>query len=243
MRKLLLLAVGWLLAAVPLSAAERDGVVIVVDGAGDYRGMSTAMTQAVMENNSPLVVEPACWSHGYGRSIADQMDRAHARAQGERLAARVLAYRETCPGRPIFLMAHSAGGTVVLEAAQCLPPDSVERIILLEVTMSAYVDVRPMLCCSRQGVDVFCSCRDRCAWFVSFTLIGAEGHLCPLIAARRGFVKQKPVTLEDHLLYRKLRQYHWDPSWSWTGHEGGHYGIYMPGFLRHVVLPMLQNSD
>src|SRR5262249_55756806 len=128
-------------------AAAEPAVVLIADGAGDYRGLSTAVTKAVAEAELPFAIQPACWSHGYRRSLADQLDRAHARAEGRRLAGRVLALRTACPERPVYLMAHSAGAAVVLAAADWLPPDSVERIILLEPTVSAFADVRPALCC------------------------------------------------------------------------------------------------
>jgi pimeloyl-ACP methyl ester carboxylesterase len=227
-----------LLGGLPAAAAE-PAVVLVADGAGDYRGLSKAVTQAVAAAGLPLIVEPACWSHGYRRSLADQVDQAHARAEGRRLAERVLAYRTACPERPVYLLAHSAGAAVVLYAAAWLPPDSVDRILLLAPTVSAYADVRPALRCARAGVDVFTSCRDRCAWVVAFTQIGAEGHLLPRVAARVGFVPRGHGP-EDALLYGKLRQYAWEPSWICLGHEGGHYGIYTPEFLRHCVLPRLE---
>lgn len=243
MHKPLLLAVGWMLAVAAFPAAAQEAIVLIADGAGDYRGLSTAMSQAVIEAELPLVVEPACWSHGFRRIVADQVDLAHSRAQGQRLASKVLAYREACPSRPVYLMAHSAGALVVLAAADHLPPGSVERIVLLAPAASAYADLRPALRCSRQGVDVFHSCRDRCAWCVGFVLIGAEGHLWPRVSGRIGFLEPKQVTEEEAVLYSKLRQYAWNASWSWTGHDGGHYGIRQPGFLRHVVLPMLVKGD
>lgn len=214
-------------------------VVLIADGAGDYRGLSTAVGRAVAEAELPLTVESLGWSHGYRRSFTDQVDCRHARREGERLASAVLAHRAACPDRPVYLLSHSAGAAVTLAAARCLPPDSVERIIFLAPTVSAFADVRPALACSRQGVDVFTSCRDRMAWVVGFFMIGAEGHLLPRVAGRVGFFEPRATTWEDHLLFGKLRQHAWDPSWTWTGHDGSHYGIYQPGFLRHVVLPML----
>ena len=58
-------------------------------------------------------------------------------------------------------------------------------------------------------------------------------------AGKIGF---KPTAAEpgDEELYQKLREYPWDSSLMWTGHKGGHYGCYQPGFLRTFVLPLLQ---
>ena len=44
---------------------------------------------------------------------------------------------------------------------------------------------------------------------------------------------------EDVACYAKLRHYPWEPRLAWTGHEGGHFGCYQPGYLRAFVLPLL----
>src|SRR5262249_14415382 len=64
-----------LVAGIPAGAvaAAEPAVVLIADGAGDYRGLSTAVTKAVAEAELPFAIEPACWSHGYRRSLADQL--------------------------------------------------------------------------------------------------------------------------------------------------------------------------
>ncbi|HXG10685.1 MAG TPA: alpha/beta hydrolase [Gemmataceae bacterium] len=220
-------------------AAGATGVVLVADGAGDYLGLTKAVQQAVADAGLPLEVEPLRWSHGYRRSFADQVDRAHIRAQGQRLADKVLALRQACPDRPVYLMAHSAGAAVVLAAAPCLPPDSVERIVLLAPTVSAHADIRPALLCARQGMDVFYSHRDQFAWVVAFTLIGTEGRLCPRIAARVGFLEPSEPTADEQVLFLRLHQHAWEPCQRSFGHDGGHYGACQQGFLHAHVLPLL----
>jgi hypothetical protein len=65
----------------------------------------------------------------------------------------------------------------------------------------------------------------------------ADRHWSPA-AGRVGF---QPTASgpEDTALFRKLRQYPWDPALAWTGNRGGHYGPYQPQFLRACVLPLL----
>src|SRR5437868_11167305 len=108
------------------SLAPR-GVVFVADGAGGGETTSTAIHRALEANHMPLEVQTFKWSHGFGRSLADQRDRAHARERGHELAELVSAYRRSYPNNEIYLVAHSAGSCVALEAAEALPPRTIER--------------------------------------------------------------------------------------------------------------------
>jgi pimeloyl-ACP methyl ester carboxylesterase len=169
--------------------------------------------------------------------MADQMDTRHAVAQGRRLAGEVEAHRQAIPEAPIYLYGHSAGAAVVLAAAKCLPPGSVERIILLAPALPANYDLRPALRASRQGIDVFCSRRDRCVPVVAFLEVFKSGH-CRVPGSYDGF---RPCvhSAEDEALYGKLRQYPWNPYLDCFGHDGGHSGAYQHDFLGAFVLPLL----
>jgi pimeloyl-ACP methyl ester carboxylesterase len=218
--------------------AEAEGIVFAADGAGGFLTTSTALEQVVADVGQPLTVETVRWSHGVGRILADEMGHQHSREAGQRLAERVAAFRAGHPQMRVYLAGHSAGAAVVLSAAENLPLDSVERIILLAPAVSADYDLRPALRCSRKGIEVFCSRRDWWYLGLGVFLVGtADGHW-PSAAGRNGF---QPVisSRDDALLYQKLRQHCWDLSVEWTGNRGGHYGAYQPRYLKAYVLPLL----
>jgi len=211
-------------------------LVLVADGAGGYQTATDAVTETVTAADLPLLVYPFEWTHGRGRGIADMTDVAHAQAQGQRLAAVVQAYRAGWPGLPIHLVSHSAGSMVVLAAADVLPPDSVERIVLLAPAVSADFDLRRTLAAARQGVDAFTSERDRFWLGVGTRVVGtADGKRGADAAGRVGFT---PPAL-DLALAGRLRQHPWDPSLAWTGNRGDHDGTLRAGYLRAYVLPLL----
>ncbi len=216
------------------------GIVLVADGAGDYQAASKALCRVAGETNLPLAVEEFDWSHGYGRVIADQTDYDHARCQGQRLAARVCAYRKSCPDGEVYLVGYSAGSGVVLAAAEALPPASIDRIILLAPSVSACYDLRRALQTSRQGMDVFHSRRDTLQLGLGTDIVGTADRMNGPAAGRVGFAAQA-TTPEDAVLYRRLRQHAWDPAVAWTGNEGGHYGAYKPRFLAAYVVPLLRS--
>jgi pimeloyl-ACP methyl ester carboxylesterase len=221
------------------AAGNEQGVIFSVDGAGGFQATSAALSRAVVREELPLRVEPVPWSHGWGRVYADETDFAHAQCEGQRLAERISAYRRACPGRPIYLVGHSAGCAVVVAAVEALPPGMVDRVVLLAPSLSADYDLRPALRGVRCGLDVFCSERD---WFylgLGTSLFGTADRQWGAASGRVGF-RPTICTTEDMLLFGKLQQHPWHPSLAWTGNLGGHYGGYQPNFLHSYVLPLFQ---
>lgn len=214
------------------------GIVFVTDGAGNFQGASRAVRQAVAEQGLPLCVETVEWSHGFGRIIADQVDYAHSRDEGCRLAHRIAAYRQSCPCGEVYLIGYSAGSPVVLAAAEALPANSVDHVVLLAPSVSECYDLRCALNASRGGIDVFYSDNDR--FFLGFgtDVLGTSDRLPARAAGRVGF-QPRIATPSDAVLYARLRQHPWDACVEWTGNHGGHYGSYEDQFLRAYVLPLL----
>src|SRR6185312_1883091 len=120
---------GSIAAAAPPRAVH--GIVYVVDGAGGFEAASRTFRATVVEAKKPLEVRGFHWTHGYCRVFADQMHAAHMTRSGRRLAGLVLDCQKESPGQPIYLVGHSAGCGVALRAAEALPPNTLERIILL----------------------------------------------------------------------------------------------------------------
>ncbi|HEV3263022.1 MAG TPA: alpha/beta hydrolase [Gemmataceae bacterium] len=226
----------------PAVVAGQRGVIFAVDGAGDFQATSAALRQAVADERLPLGVEAVEWSHGYGRVLADEMDWDHAWEEGQCLARRVCALRQACPAGEIYLIGHSAGSAVVLTAAEALPPGTINRIVLLAPSVSAEYDVRAALRATRDGIDVFYSCRDRAYLGVGVAIVGTADRRWSAAAGRVGF-HGDVQTPQDALLYAKLRQHAWDPCVEWTGNHGGHYGGYQVSHLRAYVLPLLRCGD
>jgi len=213
-------------------------VVFIANGAGDSRTVSENLTRVVAEAGAPLQIETVIWSRGFRRAVADQMDHDNHLAYGRQLALQAAAYRRAYPERRIYFIGQSAGGAVVLAAAEQLPPDSVDRIILLAPSVCRSYDLRPALLSSRRGIDVFYSSEDRWILGLGMKVFGTTEGACRTAAGRTGFT---PVITSpaDQALYAKLRQHAWHPAVEWSGNDGGHFGSSEAGFLRAYVLPLL----
>jgi pimeloyl-ACP methyl ester carboxylesterase len=209
-----------------------DGIVIVVDGSGGYQIAPKAVAMAVTASRLPFYVRSFDWTHGTGRGLADMIDTEHAREEGQRLAANIQWYRTYYPQMPVYLMGHSAGCNIMLEAARSLQPGSVEKMVMLAPAVSANYDLRQALAVSRCGIDVFTSERDTLILGFGTKLVGnADGVRGPA-AGRVGF--------DDNPTYcGRLRQHPWDSSMASTGNLGGHSDSLMRRYLRAYVLPLL----
>ena len=219
-------------------ATDSVAVAFVANGSGDFRTVSANLGQVVAQTGAPLQIETVRWSHGYGRYVSDHLDHANHLAQGARLAAQVTAYRQAYPGRKVHLVGHSAGCAVVLSAAERLPTDAVDGLVLLAPSVCASYDLRPALRTVRCGIDVFHSAEDRVILGLGMQVVGTSDHGCRTAAGQCGF---RPVIAcpADAALYGRLRQHPWLPAVAWSGHDGGHYGSNQPDFLRAYVLPLL----
>jgi pimeloyl-ACP methyl ester carboxylesterase len=248
-RRALALTAVWLPACAQLTTYRSDQdhldpppqhVLFVADGAGDYRACSNRMRDTVRADGLPLEVVTFVWSHGYLRNFADHTDYAFARFRGRELAERVLEQRQARPDLPVSLVGHSAGCGVVLAAAEQLPPDTIERIILLAPSVSADYDVRPALHAARLGIDNFFSPEDWLWLGLFIDLVGAmDDRSSTRTAGRYGFTVTSGDDA-DQPLWSKLRQHRWKPELWPLGHDGEHYGAYQPDHLRRFVLPLFE---
>ena len=223
-------------AAPALSGAET--IAFVANGAGDFHTLSENLTRVVAQTHTSLQIETVDWSLGRRRYLVDHIDHANHVLQGQRLAVQVLALRQAYPTRKIYLIGHSAGCAVILAAADALPPESIDHVILLAPSVCARYDLRPALRSTRNGIDVFYSDEDRFVLGLGMSVVGTSDRGCRVAAGQYGFT---PVLADaaDAALYSRLYQHAWDPAVLWSGNDGGHYGSIKTGFLRAYVVPFI----
>lgn len=218
-------------------APPVQGIVYVANGAGDYRVASQNLAKVVADTGAPLQIVPVVWTLGTGRVIADQSDQGNHLAQGRKLAAEVLAYRQANPGRRVYLVGYSAGGAVALSAAEALPPDSLDGIVLLAPSVCATHDLRPALRASR-SIDHYYSPRDRLILGLGMRIVGTTDADCRVAAGQFGFEPVVQSSADSALYAARLHQHAWNSSFALQGNTGGHFGPSDPQFLRSHVLPL-----
>jgi hypothetical protein len=224
-------------AAKPMLYPAVPATVFVANGAGDFQMTSKALHDVLAKDGYPIEVITFNWSHGKRRVLADQTDYRHARCAGMQLAVAVKEYHEAHPDRPIYLVGHSAGAVIVLSALEHVPPDIVERGVLMAQSVSAHYDLRPALRSVKEGIHVFYSERDN--FYLGFVMrfLWTSERLDTMAAGRVGFCPT--VDPEDADQFKKLIQHPWQPSDRQLGNNGGHFGTYQPDFLRVSIFPLL----
>ncbi len=221
----------------PVATAQPvQGVVFVADGSGGLHRVADNLSIVLRDARIPVHVERVAWSHGQGTVLRDLYGDDNHRSHARCLASQVLAYRQAHPEQRIDLLGYSSGAAVVLAAAEDLPPDTVDRMILLSPAVASRRDLRPALRACREGIDSFYSERDGICLLL--TAVGTADGFANQIAGRVGFVPPADPR-QDCLLYQRLRQHAWTCPAAWGGHNGSHYDAGRPEFLAAQVVPLL----
>ncbi len=223
------------------SPPAEPGALFVADGAGNFQACSLALCDAIAEENLPLRVHTFDWSHGKYRILADQLGFQHAQEEGAKLALVIADFHREHPHVPIYLAAHSAGSSVAVAALEKLPPNLVQRVVLLAPSICADYDLRPALRNVGDAIYVHYSRNDW--WYLGFAtqVIGTQDRSWIHPASGRVGFRMSMGCEEDNLLIGKLRQRPWDPADRVLGNRGGHFGCYQSDFLKKEVLPYLRN--
>jgi pimeloyl-ACP methyl ester carboxylesterase len=211
-------------------------MIFVANGSGDETTLTENLGLVISDARLPFRVNTVRWTC-YGGRLQDHNYVANHRYFGAIMAARVEDFRQHCPAVRVYLMAHSSGSHVALAAAECLPPGSVERIVLLAPSVSCSYDLRQAIKATRSGIDVYYSCVDQVLDLAVNSVGTADGVRHSYAAGQVGF-RSPPHHVPDANLYGLVRQYHEDPGgYAGTGYTGGHYGSVRVQFLRVVALP------
>jgi pimeloyl-ACP methyl ester carboxylesterase len=152
----------------------------------------------------------------------------------------VLEFRAARPDAPVFMVAKSAGTAVVVRALEQLPPDSVERAILLAPALSPCYDLTAALRAVRSEAVVFWSPFDLFMLGLGTLLFGTVDRARCRSAGKVGFRLPPEPSSETLAAYRRLRQIPWRLPMALTGYCGGHFGTNLPTFLARYVLPLLR---
>jgi len=209
--------------------------IIVADGAGAYSTLANNFKDVVYElpvaPSERPIVKPIEWSSG--DNLLDYRSRKLHFEGGTRMAWEALRIRKISPDSPIVLVGYSAGACVAMSAAEQLPPNSVDRIILLGPTVASNYDVRLALRASKCGIDAFYVPGDQWLEQMEDRYGAPYGPPGSTVAGTHGFTMvQRRACLKDPIL------------WNFREHpipdlQGEHFGTAKTGFLKCNVMPLV----
>jgi pimeloyl-ACP methyl ester carboxylesterase len=215
-------------------ASDRIGIIFSVDGSGDDTRLTDSLRAICRERQLPLYVYRLRWCR-WGQLTKDHTDYEAQMIGAARLRMWIASHRAARPQDRIVLVGHSAGAHVVLEALNGLPPNSVDRTVLLAASVSNRYDLQVALRNSRHGIDAWYSTEDQIVALGS-EMLGTADRQRTLPAGETGF---RVPPWSDPAVYRQLHQYRWRPEYAVTGHYGGHYGFTRKGFLDAFIMPAI----
>src|SRR5438874_9481383 len=115
---------------------SKPGVVIVVCGIGGIDFVALSSQWALPRAGVRHEIREFSWTHGKGRLLRDLQDTQHCLRKADELAAEVRKIKTQDPDRPVFLVGKSGGTGLGIAAAEQLPPQTLERIILLSPALA-----------------------------------------------------------------------------------------------------------
>jgi hypothetical protein len=180
------------------------------------------------------------WTHGKGRLLRDLQDTQHCLRKAEELATQVRHLKAEDPDRPVYLVGKSGGAGLVLAAADQLPPQTLERIILLSPAVSPTYDLCLALRATKHEIVSFYSPYDQLVLNWGTSQFGTIDRYYGASAGLRGFVIPTGLSPSDRDLYNRLVQVKWNRAMILEGHFGSHIGTSMPAFVAKEVAPWLK---
>ena len=226
--------IGGLSVALGQQQVNDRTFVLLVEGAGTSTTLSDNMSSVYAEMKYLGCRRPILCSVVWtaGNNLEDYLSRS-VHLEGAAILLRDIHYiRQRSPASRIVLISYSAGASVLLAAAEQLPPATVDRIILLGPTVASNRDLRPALRASKMGVNVFYVPGDPFLQWVQDMWGAPYGRPGSTVASMTGFQIPNSRQAPDPI-YSKLRQYPM-PGLPWH-----HFGTAKPDFLRTYVVPMI----
>jgi pimeloyl-ACP methyl ester carboxylesterase len=217
------------------------GYTIVLPGIWGSQPVDYGIVMGLKDGDVPSAIEMHDWTAGALRLVYNLRALEHNRGEARKIAAKIVAYQDRYPGRPVHLVGYSGGAGVAVLTLEAMPSDrTVTDAILLAPTLASDYDLRLAISHTTHGIRNFYSPLDVPLLMVLTAVVGTtEGQHVPAAGAI-GFQRPRQLTSGDLAEYDKLMpQQAYDPSMLLDGHCGGHFGWSNRPFIAHHVAPLL----
>ena len=215
----------------PYVTDERldKGLVVILPGIEGPGPLNASIRRGFYNGGVPYALEIYNW-HKYRLGASYAFNEQASRKRAAEIVERVEAYRAERPGRPVFVIGHSAGGAMAVFAAEAMPEGRpLDGIIVLAPALSPEYELSRALagCAGR-----FLNCYSRNDIFLrTLTSIGCN------FAGKRG----KTAGQEGFraAVCAEVRQLEWDESMRKSGNWGGHRGWASSRWVAGTLAPLM----
>ncbi len=223
----------------------EHGLVLILPGIEGASVLNTNIAKGLSDGGVPSAIEVYDWTAG---SVVlfpvtlRALDRN--RSQAAKIAAKIMAYQDAHPGKPVHLIGHSGGGGVAVLTLEALPPDrKIASAILLAPAIAPDYDLRKALRRTQYGIWNFWSPYDVGFLKAGTTVMGTIDGRHTSAAGATGFVTPWGLDDEDRRLYGALlHQQRYTQKMAEYGHTGGHIGWANRRFVASWLAPIISSQ-
>ena len=191
--------------------ADR-GLVLILPGIEGESSANKGIRQGLRDGGVPYALVIYRWGSylpGPGGMLANQTNVEGNRRKAAELAGKIVKYQAKWPGRPIFIMGHSAGGGMTvftLEALGQIPEAKpIEGAFLLSASISSDYDLTDALRMTRRGLANVWNPEDHLLNEGTATFGNVDGVHGPS-AGRTGFTRQYPNVYQRSITAEEVRR-------------------------------------
>ena len=224
-----------------LQSPERldQGLVIVLPGVEGYSYLNRSIARGLARGGVTHAIEIYDWTYGRFWQLWSLRSRRRHTEQATLLAAKIAAYQTEHPGRPVHLVGHSGGGSMIAYTLEALEPGrKITGGIMLVPALSPGYSLKVAVSRTERGIWNFCTHGDVLFLGVATLLFGTtDGRHC-VAAGNLGFSSKsvKEAVVSEAAVLRNVG-YQW--GMLTTGHWGGHLSISSSRFIARDVAPLI----
>ncbi len=217
------------------------GLVLILPGIEGRSFLNVSLMAGLLDAGLPYAMEIVDWTTGW-TLLAIYHLRAWERNRrvARQIASRVVEYRRQFPGRPAWLVGHSAGGAMSLLTAEFLSAEqSLTGIVLLAPAISSRYSCDAALQRTERGIWSFYSAGDVLFLGLGTLVFGTCDGVHWPASGCIGFARR---SVPSPATERQLRQipHRWGMISQFN--FGGHFGCVHRVFVAETIGPLLRED-
>ena len=217
------------------------GYTIVLPGIWGNQPIDYGIVMGLQDANVQSAIELHDWTAGEMRLLYNLRAIEHNQGEARKIAAKIVAYQNRYPGRPVHLIGYSGGAGVAVLTLETLPADHpVSDAILLAPTLASDYDLRLAISRTTGGIRNFYSPLDVPILMVLSTAVGTTEGRHTAAAGAVGFQPPENSTSAERRAFdQHVPQQAYNFAMMADGHGGGHFGWANRTFIAHHVAPLI----
>lgn len=218
---------------------------MVLPGVSGTSTVDAGIVKGLAEADIPSAIELYDWTAHPNWRVYNLRAIEWNRNEAQRIAAKIAAYQDRFPGRPVHLIGYSGGAGIAVFALEALAPGrKVMDAVLIAPTLATDYDLSQALARTERGICNFYSPLDAGVLMLATAAVGTSEGRHTVAAGAVGFQASRSGSRQgadtDHGI---LVQQPYSLEMLACGHAGGHWGWTSPAFVRKWVAPLVQTPD